>query len=164
MKIYFAADHAGYELKNTLLAFARERGYEIEDCGAFVYDEADDYPIHIATAAHKLADDALAGKDSRAVFLGGSGQGEAMAANRFKGVRCALYYGTFRTQTDMSGRELDMLSSVREHNNANALSLGARFLTEDEAKEALVHWLAADFSGEERHARRVGQLDTLSGQ
>lgn len=165
MKVYFAADHAGYELKNILLAFAREHGYETEDCGAFAYDEADDYPDSIAAAARKLADDALAGKDNRAVFLGGSGQGEAMAANRFKGVRCALYYGApDRVQTDMDGTARDMLSSVREHNNANALSLGARFLTVDEAKDALARWLTVDFSGEERHARRIKKLDTLPQQ
>ena len=93
--------------------------------------------------------------------FGGSGQGEAMVANRFKGVRCALYYGApSREQTDMVGKQLDMLASTREHNDANALSLGARFLTNDEAKDALKKWLARPFSGEERHKRRIEKIDT----
>ena len=168
MKIYFAADHAGFELKNTLLAFVRdlhaqagELKYEVEDCGAFVNDPADDYPEIIARAARKLSADATNGLDSRAVIIGASGQGEAIVANRFKGVRCALYYGKpSREQTDMSGKQLSMLASTREHNNANALSLGARFLDADEAKEALKDWLSRGFSGEERHQRRIEKIDT----
>src|SRR3989344_6650134 len=93
MKVYFAADHAGFEIKNALVEYARGLGYEVEDCGAFVNDPADDYPGIIASAARKLSADVAAGKDSRAVVAGASGQGEAMVANRFKGVRCALYYG-----------------------------------------------------------------------
>jgi ribose 5-phosphate isomerase B len=161
MKVYFAADHAGFEIKNQLLAYVRdELGHEIEDCGAFSYDANDDYPAIIAGAAKKLSADALSGKDSRAIIAGGSGQGEAMVANRFRGVRCALYYGKApREQTDMSGNQLDMLSSSRAHNDANALSLGLRFLTLDEAKAAVYEWLAAPFPAEERHARRVKQID-----
>lgn len=162
MKLYFAADHAGFELKNILLAYAREAlGAEVEDCGALTYDKDDDYPQFIADAARKLAADVAAGVESRAVVIGGSGQGEAIVANRFKGVRCALYYGApSSTQKDMSGKELDMLSSTREHNNANALSLGARFLSVDEAKSALAHWLSTPFPGEERHMRRIRAIDT----
>lgn len=161
MKIYFAADHAGFDLKNELLSFVRELGHEAEDCGAYVNDPADDYPEIIARAAQKLSADAAQGVDSRAVVIGASGQGEAMVANRFKGVRCALYYGApSREQTDMSGKQLDMLASTREHNNANALSLGARFLSTEGAKDALKEWLARPFSGEERHQRRIDKIDT----
>ena len=161
MKVYFAADHAGFELKNELLNFVRaELALEVEDCGALTFDASDDYPAIIANAARKLAADSAAGLDSRAVVIGASGQGEAMVANRFRGVRCALYYGApAREQTDMSGKQLDMLASTRGHNNANALSLGARFLTSDEAKEAVRRWLTTPFSGEERHARRIKQID-----
>jgi ribose 5-phosphate isomerase B len=164
MKIYFAADHAGFELKNTLLAYARDELHcEVEDCGALENNPADDYPEIIAGAARKLSADAIGGGDSRAVVIGASGQGEAMVANRFKGVRCALYYGApGGTQKDMSGRELDMLASTREHNDANALSLGARFLSESEAQAALKQWLSGAFSGEERHLRRIKKIDTVA--
>ena len=161
MKVYFAADHAGFAQKNELLNFARgELGFEVEDCGAYRDDPADDYPEIIASAARKLAADVAVGLESRAVLLGASGEGEAMVANRFKGVRCALYYGyAARAQKDLSGNELDILASTRKHNDANALSLGARFLTTDEAKEALRIWFATPFSGEERHTRRIKQID-----
>ncbi|MEK7106852.1 MAG: RpiB/LacA/LacB family sugar-phosphate isomerase [Patescibacteria group bacterium] len=161
MKIYCAADHAGFELKNMLVEYARGLGHEVEDCGAFSNDPADDYPSIIATAARKLSIDSLEGKDSRAIVIGASGQGEAIVANRFKGVRCATYYGFAGEQKDMSGKKLDMISSTREHNNANALSLGARFLTVEEAKKAVEKWLKTDFSGEERHARRIKLIDAL---
>ncbi len=160
MKIYFAADHAGFELKGALIEFVRGLGHEPEDCGAFAHDKDDDYPGFVAAASRALARDAAAALPSRAVVIGGSGQGEAIVANRFKGVRCALYYGApGRSQTDMSGKELDILASTREHNDANALSLGARFVTEDEAKQVLKKWLEISFPGEERHARRIRAID-----
>ena len=164
MKVYFAADHGGFEIKNQLLAYVRdELGHEVEDCGAFTFDAADDYPAIIANAARKLSEDAAKGKDSRAIVAGGSGQGEAMVANRFKGVRCALYYGkALREQTDASGKKLDMLASSRDHNNANALSLGLRFLTFEEARNAVRQWLTAPFSGDSRHARRIKQIDEIN--
>lgn len=162
MKVYFAADHAGLELKKMLIEFARtELGYEVEDRGAFELDPSDDYPELIACAARALSQDAAQGIESRAILLGASGQGEAMAANRFKGVRCALYYGpAVHSQTDAAGKELDMLASTREHNNANALSLAARFIAPDEAKTVVKKWLETAFPGDERHVRRVGRLDT----
>ncbi|MEK7132829.1 MAG: RpiB/LacA/LacB family sugar-phosphate isomerase [Patescibacteria group bacterium] len=163
MTVYFASDHAGYELKNVLVERVRSLGHEVEDCGAHTFDSNDDYPEIIAEGARKLSLDAERGLDSRAIFVGASGQGEAIVANRFKGVRCALYYGpASRAQTDMSGKKLDMLASVREHNNANALSLGVRFITIDEAKQAVKIWLETGFSGEERHARRIAQIDEVA--
>lgn len=164
MKVYFASDHAGFETKNKLVDYVRDQlGYEVEDCGAFVNDPQDDYPGIIAGAARKLAADVAAGKDSRAIVAGASGQGEAIVANRFKGVRCALFYGDpGQDQVDASGKRLDILTSTREHNNANALSLGLRFLTFDQAKDAVARWLAAPFPGEVRHARRIAQIDQLS--
>ncbi|MFA7309943.1 MAG: RpiB/LacA/LacB family sugar-phosphate isomerase [Candidatus Paceibacterota bacterium] len=163
MKIYFAADHAGFEIKNELMNFVRgELGHEVEDCGAYQLDTNDDYPSIIAVAARALVDDAHKGFQSRAIIAGGSGQGEAMAANRFRGVRCAVYYGeAARKQTDMSGKEIDILVSPREHQNANCLSLGLRFLTLDEAKSAVKKWLETEYPCEERHARRIEALDTL---
>ena len=161
MKVYFASDHAGFETKNALVGYVRDQlGYEVEDCGASTYDPQDDYPAIIAVAARKLAEDVAAGKDSRAIVAGGSGQGEAIVANRFKGVRCALYYGDpGNAQVDASGKRLDILASAREHNDANALSLGLRFLTLDQAKEAVARWLSAAFPADARHARRIAQID-----
>lgn len=163
MKVYLATDHGGFGLKNSLVEFVRSLGYEVEDCGALEHNTHDDYPPIIANAAKKLSADVLAGHDSRAIVIGGSGQGEAIVANRFKGVRCALYYGpASKSQNDMSGKSLDMLASTREHNNANCLSLGARFLSEDDAKNAVRIWLAAPFPGEERHLRRITQIDQVA--
>jgi ribose 5-phosphate isomerase B len=167
MKIYFAADHAGIDLKAELIKFVGSLStagvpYDVEDCGAFEFDKADDYPDFVGRAGKKLAADAQAGTESRAVVIGASGQGEAMAMNRFVGVRCALYYGEpSRKQIDMSGKELDMISSSREHNNANALSFGARFLTSEEAQQILKKWLTVAFSGDTRHERRIQKLDAL---
>lgn len=147
MKIYFAADHAGYELKNILIEYVRsELGYEVEDCGAFMYDVEDDYPLIIARAASKVS---VSESDSRAIILGGSGQGEAIAANRFRGVRAAVYYG--------GNPEIITLS--REHNDANILSLGARFIDGTEAKHVVSLWLQTKFSKEKRHVRRIKSLD-----
>jgi ribose 5-phosphate isomerase B len=163
MKVYFAADHAGFALKNELLTYVGELGYKVEDCGALEDDPDDDYPSIIATAARRLAADANLSADSCAILIGASGEGEAMVANRFKGVRCALYYGSAaREQTDMSGQILDILTSSRQHNHANALSLGARFLSTDEAKEAVRSWLSTPFSEEDRHIRRVEQIDEVT--
>jgi ribose 5-phosphate isomerase B len=163
MKVYFAADHAGFEMKQALLNFVRgELGHEVEDCGAFALDPADDYPAIIGVAAHKLSLDAKRGLESRVIVLGASGQGEAMAANRFAGVRCAIYYGApAKEQVDAGGKQLDMISSTREHNNANALSLGARFLSLEDAEAVVKKWLETSFSGEPRHARRIEALDQL---
>lgn len=161
MRVYFASDHAGFELKNKLVEYVRDTlGSDVQDCGAHELDTSDDYPRIIASAARQLSLDLSQGIESRAILLGGSGQGEAMVANRFKGVRAALYYGEAKVpQTDVSGKRLDMIASVREHNDANALSLGARFLSFEEAQDAVKKWLETPFSGDERHARRVADID-----
>lgn len=154
-KVYFATDHAGLEGKNHLLEYVKGLGYEVEDCGAFEYDKDDDYPDFIIPCAKKVAAD----PESFGVILGASGQGEAMGANRVPGARAALYYGAPKgTQTDMTGKELDMIASTREHNNANILSLGGRFLSTEEMEVAVKVFLSTPFPGEERHARRIGKL------
>lgn len=163
MKIYFASDHGGFALKQVLVAYVKGLGYEIEDCGAFEFDVNDDYPAIIARAAKKISEDAAAGIVSRGIVLGASGQGEAIVANRFPGVRAVVYYGeASRSQTDASGNTLDMLGSTRMHNDANVLSLGARFISETDAKAAVKKWLDTMFSGEERHARRIKQIDEVN--
>ena len=149
MKIYFASDHAGFELKNSLMKMTDvDLGLEVEDCGAFDYDEADDYPDFVGVAAEAVSMDP---EESLAVVVGGSGQGEAIVANRFANVRAAVYYGG----------PTDIITLSREHNDANVLSLGARFLTEDEAKEALRLWLDTPFSGDERHDRRLAKIEAM---
>ncbi len=164
MKIYFAADHAGFDLKNVLMNYVRgELGHDVEDCGAFEKDPNDDYPDIIAGACRMIVRDIHEGIECRGIILGASGQGEAMAANRFNEVRAAVYYGPTGMQTDNGGLSLDMLASIRGHNDSNVLSLGARFLSENDAKRAVKAWLEAPFTGDERHVRRIGILDTLQG-
>ncbi len=157
MKIYFASDHAGFEMKQSLIEYVRSLGHEVTDCGPTALDPEDDYPVYVTCAAsavsHKTAD--------RAIVIGASGQGEAMVANRFSGVRAAVYYGDGASQLDMGGKTLGMLESTREHNDANILSLGARFIDLAEAKDAVRLWLEVQFSGEERHLRRIKQIDAL---
>lgn len=154
-KIYIAADHAGYSLKEVLVSHLSSRGHEVEDCGAFSSVLDDDYPDYVRPCAEKVA----AEQGAFGIVIGASGQGEAMAANRVPGVRAAVYYGGSSTQQlDAQGNELTLLASVRAHNDANILSLGARFLTEEEAIHATNLFLATSFSGEERHMRRIEKL------
>lgn len=162
MKVYLASDHAGFEMKEKLVPFVQELGYEVEDCGAHTFDAQDDYPAIIAEAARKLSADVRTGLDSNMIILGGSGQGEAMVANRFKGVRAAVYYGAAsRPQVDIQGIDLDMIASSRVHNDANALSLGARFLSSEEIQEAVRRWLTTACSSDQRHVRRVRAIDEV---
>ncbi len=143
MVVYFATDHAGFALKECVLAYVRdELGYAVEDCGAYTYEEGDDYPAYIERAAKKVA---LNPDEDKAIVFGGSGQGEAMVANRVKGVRATVYYGAVP----------EIITLSREHNNANVLSFGARFVSEEEAKSAVKIWLETNFSEDERHKRRI---------
>ena len=147
MKIYFATDHAGFELKEALLPYVRDTlGHEAIDLGALKFNPEDDYPKFIKLAAQAVSGDSHA----KAIIFGGSGQGEAMVANRFPRVRAAVYYG---------GPE-EIITLSREHNNANILSLGARFLTEREAKRVVKLWLETSFPGEARHRRRITKIDS----
>lgn len=146
--IYLASDHAGFELKEKLQAFLNGLGFEVEDLGNIKHDEGDDYPDFIFPAAMKVAEDP---ENNKAIILGGSGQGEAMAANRIKGVRAAVFYGG----------PIDIIKLSREHNDANILSLGARFIFEDEAKEVVRMWLETSFSDGERHKRRIEKIDKI---
>jgi ribose 5-phosphate isomerase B len=161
MRIYFASDHAGFALKNVLIEFVTSLDYKVADCGVYTLDPNDDYPPFVAKVAKAVSESD--GK-ARGIIIGGSGQGEAMVANRFRGVRAAVYYGCEREQTDASGKTLDVITSSREHNDANILSLGARFLSKDEAKAAVQEWLATPFAGEERHQRRIQQIEDYAGK
>lgn len=146
MKIIFlAADHAGFELKEEIKKFLFEENYKVEDRGAFELNPDDDYPDFIAPVAKAVSENP---ENARGIILGGSGQGEAICANRFKNVRAAVFYG---------GPE-EIIKLSREHNDANILSLGARFLKKEEALKAVKIWLQAPFSGDERHIRRIKKL------
>lgn len=145
MKIFLASDHAGFELKHKLSEYLLERGHEVEDCGPTRLNPADDYPDYITPCARKVADT----HDSMGVVAGMSGQGEAMAANRVRGVRAVVYYG---------GPQ-EILKLSRQHNDANVLSFGARFVSAQEAQKALELWLATHFEHDERHQRRIQKLD-----
>lgn len=160
MKILLASDHAGFELKKKLVGFLAELGYEVSDLGPETFNAEDDYPDFIAPLAKKISEN----PKLRGIIIGGSGQGEAMVANRFKGVRCAVYYGFYVCRTDVETgdrSDLSIVSLARDHNDANVISLGARFLTENEAKEAVKLWLETPFSGEERHSRRIKKIDEI---
>lgn len=149
MKVFIAADHAGFYLKKQLIQYLVIKGYEVEDCGAYEMDEADDYPDFIIPCAQKVALRQAQGKlDTLGIVLGGSGNGEAIAANKVKGIRAAVYN---------SGRA-EIAKLAREHNNANVLSLGARFITPDETKHAVTVWLEAKFEGG-RHRRRLKKIE-----
>lgn len=145
MRIYLGTDHAGFDLKEKVKKFLEEKGYEVADLGAFAFNQNDDYPDFIMPVAKSIAHDLKEGKESRGIIFGGSGQGEAMAANRVDGVRAAVYYGG----------PADIVTLSREHNNANVLSLGARFVSEQEGLDAVKLWLETAFSGDDRHVRRI---------
>ena len=144
MKIHLATDHAGLELKDKIKLYLTELGHEIIDHGAHEYDALDDYPDFIFPCAKAVAQD----DQSRGIILGGSGQGEAMAANRIKGIRAAVYY---------NGPE-EIIRLSRQHNNANILSLGARFISEKEIYRIIEIWFDTDFEAG-RHQRRINKLD-----
>jgi ribose 5-phosphate isomerase B len=147
--IYLAADHAGFELKETIKALLLRQGHEVEDKGAYSLNPDDDYPDFVRPVAEKVA--LLQDQGENDVFgivLGGSGQGEAIVANRIKGIRAAVYYGG----------SLDIVKLSRQHNNANILSLGARFLTKDQAIGAVRVWLETLFEGG-RHERRIKKIE-----
>jgi len=142
--IYLASDHAGYGLKEAVKRFLAEKNLEFADMGPHSYDKDDDYPDFVIPAAEKVAMQ----PGNRGIILGGSGQGEAIAANKVKGVRATVFYG--------GPDEIILLS--REHNDANVLSIGARFVSEENAIRAVGLWLETTFTGEERHGRRLAKI------
>ena len=143
-KIVLATDHAGFELKEHVKNMLLNKGIEIKDFGAYSYDSQDDYPDFILPAAQYIADNNLIG-----IIFGGSGQGEAIAANRIKGIRAAVFYN--------GPEEIIQLSKL--HNNANVLSIGARFVDKSRAEEIIDLWLSTSFE-EGRHQLRIEKLDS----
>jgi ribose 5-phosphate isomerase B len=145
MKIHIGTDHAGFALKESLKTYLQELGHEVVDHGAFAFNEGDDYPDFVTPTAEAVGVD----PQSMGIILGGSGEGEAMDANKVQDIRATVYYGG----------DLEIVRLGREHNDANILSLGARFISEDEAKQAVKLFLETPFSGEERHERRINKMD-----
>ncbi len=141
MRIALASDHAGFRYKTLLAAYLRELGHEVVDFGTHS-DEPVDYPDFVRPAAEAVA----RGECERGIVLGGSGNGEAMAANRVRGVRCALCWSE------------ESAKLARAHNDANVLSLGERLLSETLARSIVQAWLATPFEGG-RHERRIAKLD-----
>ena len=165
-KLYFAADHAGFALKNSLVENFRTLGYGVEDVGAHTLDPEDDYPDFITQLANRIAGESTRG-DSKQVFgiiIGGSGQGEAMCANRVPGVRAAVFYGEMKVTAALeiegghSEDGYDLVRLARRHNDANVLSIGARFVSGEEAEEAVHIFLTTSFSDSPRHARRLAKF------
>lgn len=152
MEIYLATDHAGFTLKEEVRAFLSETTeYEVFDCGAHTHDPEDDFPDFIKEAALAVAKDPVG---RRAIIFGGSGQGEAMLANRFSGVRAAVYYGG----------AVEIVKLSREHNDANVLSLGARFLDSATVQPLITQWLSTAPLADLKYQRRIEKIDQVSSE
>ena len=142
MQVHIGGDHAAFELHQELLSFLEAEGHEVVDHGPFEYDAVDDYPVFVLRAAEGVA----ANPGSRGIVLGGSGNGEQLAANKVEGIRAALCYTT------------ELAQLAREHNDAQVISIGGRMQSVEEAKEMVRVFLGTDFTGEERHQRRMDMV------
>ena len=142
MRVHLGSDHAGLELKDHLIGWLREQGYEPVDHGPFAYDAQDDYPVFCLRAAEAV----VADKGSLGVVIGGSGNGEQIAANKVKGVRAALAWSD------------ETAALARQHNDANVVSVGGRMHSVEDMTRFIEVFLTTPFSGDERHVRRIGQL------
>ncbi|KKR69805.1 MAG: Ribose-5-phosphate isomerase B [Candidatus Nomurabacteria bacterium GW2011_GWB1_40_7] len=158
MKIYIGTDHAGYVLKEKLVSTLKAQGHEVFDEGAYSYNETDDYPDFVSKVARAVSEDEHDSTKVRGIILGGTGQGEAIVANRFPHVRAIVYYGK---STPVVEDESGILARSRAHNDANVLSLGARYFTEEDMMEIVNFWLNAPYSGDERHIRRLKKIDNI---
>ncbi|AGZ39787.1 ribose-5-phosphate isomerase [Actinoplanes friuliensis] len=142
MRVYLGSDHAGFELKTHLVNHLAKQGYDVVDVGPHVYDPEDDYPAFCLNTGAKV----VADPGSLGIVIGGSGNGEQIAANKIAGVRSALAW------------KVEIAQLARQHNDANVLSIGGRQHTLDEATAMAEAFLTTSFSGNERHARRIAQL------
>lgn len=145
MNIVLATDHAGFAHKEALKKYLLEKGYKVRDFGTHTEAQCD-YPDFIFPAAKAVSEDP---DTTKGIIFGGSGQGEAMTANRVKGVRATVFYGGPNQIVELS----------KAHNNANVLSIGARFISVEDMKKAVDLWLKTPFPGEERHLRRIQKID-----
>lgn len=143
--IYLASDHAGFLYKGIIARHLESRGIEYTDVGPHAYDANDDYTDYVIPASVMVAKDPHRNKG---IVLGGSGNGEAIAANKVEGIRAGVYYGG----------EIGIVELMRKHNDANVISLGARFISRDDLAKIVDTFLDTAFSGEERHERRIGKI------
>ncbi|MEX0428253.1 ribose-5-phosphate isomerase [Nocardioides sp. DS6] len=146
MRVHLGCDHAGLDLKSHLTDRLTELGYDVVDHGPFVFDALDDYPVFCIRAAEGVARDRQQGLDSLGVVIGGSGNGEQMAANKVLGIRCALVYSD------------ETAKLAREHNDAQVVAVGGRMHPIEDMTRFVELFLAEPFSNDERHVRRIGQL------
>jgi len=146
MRVHLGSDHAGLDLKDHLVRWLVEHGYEPVDHGPFVSDPLDDYPVFCLRAAEGVATDRGAGLDSLGVVVGGSGNGEQMAVNKVPGIRCALAWSE------------ETATLARQHNDAQVVSVGGRMHSLADMTRFVEVFLAEPFSGGERHVRRIGQV------
>lgn len=151
MKLYLATDHAGFPLKEEVKKYLEDKGHEVYDCGALTLEPGDNYPEYMARVGEYVQKDSMHAP-SMAIIFGGSGQGEAIVVNRFRHVRAIVY----------AGGNLELVKLGREHNDANVLSVGARFVTGAEAVQAIDLFLNTPFSHDERHAERIIQIEDLT--
>ena len=142
MRVHLGSDHAGLELKDHLLIWLTDHGHEVVDHGPFVYDALDDYPVFCLRAAEGVAAD----ESALGIVIGGSGNGEQMAANKVQGIRAALVWSE------------ETATLAREHNDANVISLGGRMHTMEEMTRFIEVFLGTPYSDEDRHTRRIGML------
>ena len=148
MTVILAADHAGFEMKEHIKSFLEEKGYTVEDVGAHRFYPTDNYPKYMKLAAEHMTKT----EHAVGVIFGGSGQGEAMVVNRVQGLRALVYVA----------HNPEIVTVGRQHNDANVLSVGSRFITNKQAEEAVELFLTEPFSHEDRHERRVRQIDEAS--
>jgi ribose 5-phosphate isomerase B len=145
VRVHIGGDHAAFELHQELLTFLADEGHEVTDHGPFEYDAVDDYPVFVIRTAQAVAAD----PGSRGIVLGGSGNGEQMAANKVAGIRAALCY------------DAELARLAREHNDAQVISMGGRMQSVEESKEMVRVFLATEFTGEERHQRRIDMVSAF---
>lgn len=142
MRVHIGGDHAAYELQLALVKHLEDTGHDVTNHGPHEFDSEDDYPVAVLRAAQAVSQD----PGSRGIVLGGSGNGEQMAANKVKGIRAALAWSA------------ELAQLAREHNDAQVVSIGGRFTTTDVAKEIVDVFLATDFTGVDRHLRRLAMV------
>jgi RpiB/LacA/LacB family sugar-phosphate isomerase len=145
MRVAFASDHAGFEMKNDLLAMAKSRGFEVLDVGPFQYDPSDDYPDFAEAIGVALRD----GKADRGVLICGSGVGASIAAAKMHSIRAAVCHDSYSAHQGV------------EHDDMNVLVLGARIIGSELARDLMINFLGAKFSGEERHRRRLAKVSKI---
>lgn len=164
MKIYLASDHAGYEFKEHIKKFLTKKSYDVTDCGPFEFDKNDDYPDFVSKAAEAVSMDP---KNSVGILCANTGQAEAMLANKYKDVRCALFYAPAVAvgAVDVTGRKstnpLEIINLAREHNDANMLSLSGKFMDLKTAEKAIELFLNTPFPADERHVRRIEKIKAI---